>query len=77
MEFSIKLHTIETGWLIIYIEGSQVIISKKKFVFLSLKIIFVFANSADSDKMLHYAAFHQGHQCLPKYPLSGFRSTKG
>ena len=42
MEFSIKLHvyTIEAGWSIAYIEGSQVIISKN-IVFLSLKIDFV------------------------------------
>ena len=29
MEFSIKLHTIMSEWCIIYIVGSQVIISKK------------------------------------------------
>ena len=29
MEFSIKLHTIESRWLILYIEGSQDIILKK------------------------------------------------
>ena len=28
MEFSIKLHTIKSAWSIVYIEGSQVIISK-------------------------------------------------
>ena len=28
MEFSIKLDTIKSGWSIVYIEGSQVIISK-------------------------------------------------
>ena len=46
MEFSIKLHTIKSGWSIVYIEGSQVIISKN-IIFLSLKINFVLANSAD------------------------------
>ena len=50
MEFSIKLHvhTIEAGWSIAYIEGSQVMISKN-IVFLSLKIDFVLVNSADPD----------------------------
>ena len=32
----LKLHTIKSGWSIVYIEGSKVIISKNN-VFLSLK----------------------------------------
>ena len=40
MEFSIKLHTIKSGWSIVYIEGSYVIISKQNIVFLSLEIDF-------------------------------------
>ena len=31
-------------------------------VFLSLKIVFILANSVDSDEMQHYAAFHLGLQ---------------
>ena len=58
-----------------YIAGSQVIISPKIIVFICLKIDFVFANSADPDEMLHYAAFHLGLHCLPKYPFRGFWST--
>ena len=65
-----------SGWSIVYIEGSQVTI-KKKIVFLSLKIGFVLANSADPDEMLHYAAFYLGLHCLPKYQFRGFRFTKG
>ena len=38
-----------------------------KIVFLSLKIVFVFANGVDPDEMPHYAAFHLGLHCLPKY----------
>ena len=53
--------TIKLGWFIVSIEGSQVIISKKN-IFLSLKIDFVSANSAD---------------CLTKYPFWGFGSSKG
>ena len=30
------------------------------------------ANSADSDEMQHYAAFHLGLHCLPKYLFRGF-----
>ena len=36
-------------------------------VFLSLKIVFVLANSADLDKIPHYVAFHMGLHCLAKY----------
>ena len=70
MDFSIKFHTIKLGWSIVYIEGSKV-------VFLSLKIYFVLANSADPDEMLHYAAFHLGLHCLPNCPFRGLGSTKG
>ena len=40
MNFSMKFDMVKSGWSIVYIEGSQVIISKKK-LFLSLKIHFV------------------------------------
>ena len=68
----IKFDTVKSGWSIVYIEGSQV---KNSPFFLSLKIIFVFTNSADSDEMPHhYATFHLGLHCLPKYPFWGFWS---
>ena len=38
-------------------------ISKKTILFLSLKISFVLANSADPDEMPHSAAFHLGLHC--------------
>ena len=63
MEFSIKLHPIKSGWAIVYIEASHVE-NFKNIAFLSLKIDFVFANSADPDEMQHYAAFHLGLHCL-------------
>ena len=44
---------------------------QKTTLFISLKIDFVSANSADPDEMLHYAAFHLGRHCLRKYPLRG------
>ena len=44
---------------------------QKKIVFYSLTINFVLANSADPDEMPHYAAFHLGLHCLPKYPFTG------
>ena len=52
IEFPIQLPTIKSGWSIVYIEGSQIIISKKDYI--SLKIHFVLANSADTDEMPHY-----------------------
>ena len=64
------------GWSIVYIDGSQVIISKN-IVFISMKMDFVLANSVDPDEMLHYTAFHQGLHCLPTYLFRGFRYTKG
>ena len=76
MEFPIKFDTVKSGWSIVYTEGSQVIIEKKN-VFLSLKIDFVLANSADPDEMPHNTAFHLGLHCLPKYPFCGFWSSKG
>ena len=68
MEFPIKFDTVKSGWSVVYIEGSQVIIS--------LKIDFVLANSEDPDEMPHYAAIHLGLHCLPKYPFRGFWYTQ-
>ena len=56
---------------------TQVLISKKKYIFLSLKIDFYLANSADPDEMLRNAAFHLGLHSLPKYLFRGLRSPKG
>ena len=39
------------------------------------KIKFVLTNSVGPDEMPHYAAFHLGLHCLPKY-LRGFLSPK-
>ena len=62
--------TYISGWSIVYIEGSQVIIKKNDCI--SLKMDFVLENSADTNEMPHYAAFHLGLNCLPKYPFRGF-----
>ena len=35
--------------------------------FMSLKIFFNLASSADPDEMSPYVTFHQGFHCLPKY----------
>ena len=53
MEFSIQLHAIQSGWYIVNIEGSQVIIAQA-IEFLPLKVDFDLANSAVPDEMPHY-----------------------
>ena len=68
---------IKSGWFIVFIKGSKVIISTKNIVLLSLKINFVLSNSADPDEMPQFVAFHQGLHCLQKYPFRGFQSSKG
>ena len=45
-------------------------------VCLSLKVVLILADSAGPDEMQHYAAFHLGLHCLPKYPFRGFQYTK-
>ena len=59
MESSIKFYPVKSG---LSIEGSQGIISK---YYISLKINFVLANSADPVEILHYGTFHLGLCCLP------------
>ena len=58
-----KVDTIKSGWSIVYIEGLHVIISIKYYI--SLKIDFALANSADLDAMPPYAVFHLDLYCLP------------
>ena len=58
---------------ILYSEGSQANISNFN-IDTTLKIV---ANSADPDEMLHYAAFHLGQQCLPKYLFASVQNEKG
>ena len=59
--------TIKLAWFTIYIKVPT------KIEFLSLKI----TTRVDPNEMQHYAAFHQGLHCLPKYLLRGFHNTKG
>ena len=76
MDFPIHTDIISMGLPLCTLSGHR-----KKFlnvnVFLSLKIVLISANSVDSDEMQHYAAFHLGLHCLPKYLLWGFQYTKG
>ena len=63
MKFPFNFETVKSRWSIIYIEGSQVIISKNMIFLMD----FVLAKSEDPDEMPHDAAFHQGLHCLQKY----------
>ena len=60
-----------------YLKGSQVVKCSNFDVFLYLKTVLTSAKSADPDEMQHYAAFHLGLHCLPKYPIMGFPVYKG
>ena len=71
--YNSKIYCLEGLWdFPIHIET----ISKVEFlnydVNLSLKVVLILANSADPDEMQHYAAYHLGIRCLPKYPFRGF-----
>ena len=61
----IYVDTISIDLSILYLMGCT---SKFLFngVFLSLKMVFILANSADPDEMPLYAAFHLGLHCLSK-----------
>ena len=76
MDSSVWFDTIHLKLSIAYIEGSQVIISQKNIVFISLKIDFVIANSEEADEMPHNVAFHQGLHCFPECPFRGFQSNQ-
>ena len=62
MEASFWFDTVNMGWSIVYIEGSQVIFFPNKIAFFTLKIVFVLANSVDPDEVPHL-----GFHCLLKY----------
>ena len=72
MEFSIKLHTMNSEWSIVYIEESPIIISKKKNVYISQCVDFALANGADLIKY-HLSA---GSSLFVKGPISGFPVPK-
>ena len=68
MDFPIHSDTLSMGLPIVHFKGSQVEFSIFD-VLLSLKVVLILANSAEADEMQHFAAFHLGLHCLPKYPF--------
>ena len=51
--------------------------SRLKLLLLSLSIVSILANSADTDEMPHYAVFHLDLHCLPKYLFTGIQNENG
>ena len=75
MDFPIHIATICLRLPIVYFKRSQVEFWNYE-VLLSLKVVFILANTADPDEMQHNAAFHLGLHCLLKYQFRGFQYTK-
>ena len=48
-------------------ETSVFFVENNSSFILSVKIVFILANTEDPDEMLPYGAFHLGLYCLPKY----------
>ena len=69
MDSPFVFYTIHLGWSIVYIEGSQVIISQKNCISFS-EDWFVLANSADPDEM------PLGLHCLSKYGTTRLRVSR-
>ena len=73
MDFLIHADTISFGQPIVLFKQVEF---QNYSIFLSMKIVLILANGEGSDEMQHYAAFHLGLHCLPKYPFRGFQYTK-
>ena len=63
MEYSIRLDTVKPGWLIVYIEGLQVIILKKDPSSFSEDRFL--ANSTHPGELPPLAQFYLGLHCVP------------
>ena len=61
--------TLSVELTCLYIKRLLVKDSMKKNVFLSLKIVFIVANSANPGEISLFVPFHQGLYCLLKYLL--------
>ena len=75
MDYPIHIDTISMQLSIFILRGCQTKFLKND-VFLSLRIVFIQANSADPVEMLPYAAFHLGLHCLHKYLFTGIQNEK-
>ena len=75
MVFPIHFDMVRIRLPIVCFKGSQVKVTKLCCISISEHCLNI-ANSADPDKMQHYAAFHMGLHCLPQYPFRGFQYTR-
>ena len=75
MDYPIHIDSKSMELSILYFKGLPVTILCND-VFLPLKINFIIANSAETDEMPHYVAFHLGLHCLPKYLFTGIQNEK-
>ena len=65
MNYSVWFDTMNMGWSIVQIKGSQFLISKINMYF-SQSILFLFyKNSENPDEMPHSVTFYLGLHCLP------------
>ena len=76
MDYPIHIVTISMECPFCILRGCQ-----SKFlendVFLSLKNVLIITNTADTDEMLHYAAFHLCLHCVSTYLVTGIQNEKG
>ena len=70
MDFPIHVDRISIGMSFLYFKRFHEKVLNHD-AFLSLKITFILANSAETDEMPR-AAFHMGLHCLPKYLFSSW-----
>ena len=70
MDYPIHIHTISKE-LYVTFEG---VTGRYFYIVMSLKIVLNLAKSADPGEMPHYAAFHFGLNCLPKYLFTRMKS---
>ena len=76
MDSSFWLDAINLGWSYTYLMVSGYNFQKILYSYcLNMKIVSTFTNSVDFDEKMHYAAFHLGLHCLPKYSFRGFLNT--
>ena len=75
MDFPIHIDTTCMGLPIVHFKGRQVEFSELWCIYVPKDCFNILANSADTDKMQLYAAFHLGLHCLPECPFRGGLSS--
>ena len=68
MEFPLRLIQLSQDGPLYILRGNRLSFTQN-IIFLSLKIDFVLANSADPGEMSPYVEFHLDFHIMPKYPV--------